>query len=73
MLKLHITSDQPNPTYQPNATREILVLSEERYEITEHKAMLYLWIWESLTLIIRIAITTLLSSTTEHDTLKLQR
>ena len=35
--------------------------------------MLYLWIWEGLTPIIRIAITTWLSSTTERDTLMLQR
>ena len=89
VLKLHITLDQPNPTNQPNATREILVLSQERYKITEDKAiptrtqrtMIYIKPRTleccirgfGLTLLIRIAITTRLSSTTEQDISRLQR
>lgn len=80
-LKLHITLDQPNPNNQPTATREVLVVSQERYKTTEHKAiptrtrgtMIYIkQTLESLTPNIRIANTTWLSSTTEQDTLKLQ-
>ena len=63
-LRLHITLDQPNPNNQPTATREVLLVSQERYKTTEHKAiptrtrgtMIYIkQTLESLTPIIRIA------------------